>query len=495
MRERRSTWRSLAAALPLLLDTTTAHTWPEKTYRIAPNGTMAGEPGFERSHAVRGGPLAENEIVWLIPPNGRANAVFPDDKIVRPGQRALNEQSYSKEFPMLTAAPGDYVAILYTENGHVSKAESANPTKPVNRGTVYLYGTTENDLTNMNLVDIHYVWTADGTGGDGKGRLLATRNYDDGQCHEAIPASGDEEGISSYRTKVLKESMEADVANGLTCQTDVQIPFDVPVNKTLSIIWVWDWPDMNVQGVAVPPASFHANSSDSGEPYITKFETYTGVLDYKIVDPCDQSLGGLKGAGCGGPKNGGQVRNAVKFAKQRNPALAAIKAQMDKPFLVEVPQAGMKVPSATADPADIPMGNLIGVSKPRFPLAPSFFPSINPGGAPAPQPTDEPKHDLPAPGPPILPTKAPAPVPLPSAIPDVDRIRTVTVTVPETTVYVTYTTTPGSKPTTFISIPLGTGNIASSSPTNTESFVRATHSVTRPRRVRREAGGWGFFAR
>ncbi|KAL2134142.1 hypothetical protein VTI74DRAFT_904 [Chaetomium olivicolor] len=360
--------RGLLAAwlLAALTGTTTAHSWPKRTIRVAPNGTMVGKPGYERAHVGAG----DEEFVWLIPPNGRPDGkvIHPDDKIARPFQRTLN---YTSEFPMLNVARGDFVAIQYTENGHVSKADDTNELKPINRGTVYLYGTTNNDLTDMNLVDVHLKWTANGKGGNGKGRLLATRNYDDGQCHEAIPGS-DREGITSYRMKHISK------ADALLCQTDLQIPDDIPEGQILTIIWVWDWPDMNVPGVAVPPASYQANSSDSGEFYVKMPEIYTGVVDFKIVDPCDDSLGAVKGPTCGNQK----PKVAAQFVAQQDATTRGIRAQMENPFLVKVPQADPKVSSATADPSNIPMHGLIGLaikeSPSPFPLPSSILAAQDP---------------------------------------------------------------------------------------------------------------------
>ncbi|KAL2015884.1 hypothetical protein VTK56DRAFT_4659 [Thermocarpiscus australiensis] len=369
---------------------------------------MIGTPGADRAHVERGsGPIED----WLIPPNGRPDGkvIHPDDKIVKPGQRQLTDASYTAQFPMLKVAPGDFVAIQYAENGHVTRADKTNPLKPINRGTVYLYGTTQNDLSETNLVDVHLKWTADGTGGDKKGKLLATRNFDDGQCHEVVPADGDSEGISTYRKNFISK------ADGLLCQSDLQIPTDIDVGKTLTVIWVWDWPDMNVQGVAVPPASYQANRSDSGQPYVQTPELYTGVVDYKIVDPCNESLGEVKGPTCNNP-NG---KSAVHFVANQNATSRGIEAQMENPFMVKVPQAGFNVSAATAAASDIPMHALIGVKATAFPLASSIL-----------QAQDQP-HDGPTT---VAPTPSSTPVPKPtSAGIEPGGALIVTVTVPETT--------------------------------------------------------------
>ncbi len=226
----------------------------------------------------------------------------------------------------------------------------------------------------MNLMDVHLVWTADGKGGDGKGRLLATRNYDDGQCHEVLPSDGDFEGIVGYRSKFVSK------ADSLLCQSDLKIPEDVAVGKVYTVIWVWDWPDMNVQGVAVPPASY--KSSDVKMP-----ETYTGVVDFKVVDPCDASLGDVKGPTCASAK--GNV--AAAFDVNQAATTRGIASQIAEPFLVKIPQAGFDVPSATADPKNIPFSVLIGQTIANFPLPASILSAQNNPGAAGAAPTPAPK--------------------------------------------------------------------------------------------------------
>ena len=360
----------LAAGLLALSGTTSAHSWPERTVRLAPNGTMIGAPGFDRAHFERGtGPQED----YLVPPNGGAKVFTPDLKLVKESQRRLTDSSYSQQFPKLKAAPGDFVAIQYAENGHVTKSDGTNPNKPINRGTIYLYGTTENDLSSTSFIDVHLKWTADGKGGNGKGKLLATRNYDDGQCHEAEPRgpdgkSFDSDGILSYRKSHISN------AEALLCQSDVQIPLDAEVGKTYTIIWVWDWPDMSAQGVAVPPADYHANQTNSDEPYVTVPESYTGVVDYDIVDPCDDSLGSVKGPTCNKKRSVSSIVNNIRFAFKQDPTQRGIQRQMVNPWMVQVPQAGFKVKSARADPDNIPLKSLIGLSKkPELPLKGKFL--------------------------------------------------------------------------------------------------------------------------
>ncbi|KAK4231722.1 hypothetical protein QBC38DRAFT_406975 [Podospora fimiseda] len=393
---------------------------------------MIGPPGFDRAHFERGtGPQQD----YLVPPNGGPKIYFPDLKLVKESQRKLTDTSYSSQFPKLKVAPGDFIAIQYAENGHVTKPDAANPFKPINRGTIYLYGTTETDLESVNFVDVHLKWTADGKGGNGNGRLLATRNYDDGQCHEPVPMGPngqplDAEGILSFRKKFISHG------DALLCQSDVQIPVDVPVGKTYTIIWVWDWPDMNVQGVAVPPASYYANQTDSSEPYVTIPESYTGVLDYEVVDPCDEVLGSLKGPTCGNKKSRDVAK--VQFAPNQDPKTRGIQRQMLNPFLVKVPQAGFDVKTAQADPNNIPLKSLIGLKeKPKLPLGGEILAASASASAPASSsPSTSASSSTSAVRPPCASSK-------PSQATTASSVVYVTVTVPEATQFVTvYQTMP-----------------------------------------------------
>ncbi|KAK4672592.1 hypothetical protein QC763_104400 [Podospora pseudopauciseta] len=379
----------LTAALLALFETAKGHSWPESTRRIATNGTFIGEEGFDRAHIDRENP--REQFDYLLPPNGLSTGklIMYDHPIVRKSQGPLGSSSYSEKFPMLKVAPGDFVSIFYLENGHVTRADGANPNKPINRGTIYLYGTYENDLSKTTLTDVLHTWTADGKGGNGKGRLLATRNYDDGQCHEPIPATGDPEGISRYRKDEITQS------EALRCQSDLQIPLDAKPGDVLTVLWIWDWPDMNKPGAAVPPASFHANSSDFGEYFVTVPEIYTGVVDYKIVDPCDDSLGAVKGPTCskGGKSSSPfsgilnskkRFRNRVKFDSKQPAEFRGIQRQMVQPFMVKVPQAGFggsnrssakffpgtREGRVSVDKANIPLAGLIGKeTKPPVPFS------------------------------------------------------------------------------------------------------------------------------
>ncbi|KAK3354238.1 hypothetical protein B0H65DRAFT_418235 [Neurospora tetraspora] len=330
----------LVAALFAMVRLSAGHSWPEQVRRIAPNGTMVGPVGYSRAYQT-----GDNQYQLI---HGLDSAL-----LYMPERAVLTDQSYNVNYAMPKAAPGDWVAIQYNENGHVSLPESPqlNRVSPVNRGTIYLYGTTNNNLADVRFADVHLKWTADGTGGDKKGRLLATRHYDDGQCREPLnPATGDPAGIKAFRQANFKIP---DIMGGrLMCQSDIKLPADLKIGQVYTIIWVWDWPQTRERGVAVSPYTFIEENKDA---IVSVPEIYTGVVDINIVDPCDESLGEVKGPGC---KGGGKTD--VQFV-ETDFSKAAIRAQMANLFMVKVPQKG-KAAKAGVDynEADIPMAGLIG---------------------------------------------------------------------------------------------------------------------------------------
>ncbi|KAK4217607.1 hypothetical protein QBC37DRAFT_259870, partial [Rhypophila decipiens] len=388
-----------------------------------------GSPGYARGFISRDGGPFQNSV-WLIPPAPRG-VIYETDKIINPSLSKLTDQMYSEEFPMLKVAPGDWVAFMYLENGHVSKQDlpGGNP-KPINRGTVYVYATYENDVSNYNLVDVHLKWNRDGTGGDGKGKLVATRHFDDGQCYEHIPAEGDLEGITTFRMKSLNYSVEA-----IPCQTDIKIPEDAIVGKKLTHFWVWDWGTnpIDSRGLAVSPAAYNDSS-------VTTAEIYTSIVDYDIVDPCAPELGEVKGPTC---KKAGKPIKA-QFVKQPDILKSGIQAQMENLWMVEVPHAGFNVNRAKASKSNIPMAILIGVKDPvKTRLSPDKLMNspANPafrGGSGAENPPSPSVSSLPS-SVSGRPTQSPKPSSPPGGGADEEGILTVTVTVPQKTVFVTST--------------------------------------------------------
>jgi len=236
-----------------------AHTWIEQLMVIAPNGTMVGEPGYARGNVLRSNPsFGDPKMVNILPPDGRTiNTLVASDLMCKSTQTTQVQTDGS---PRLQAAPGSAVALRYQENGHVSLPQ-AQAGKPSNRGTVYVYGTTESSPTDSFLA-IHRVWNADGTGGDGRGKLLSTQNFDDGQCYQINGGT-----ISQERQKTFSHAATALTGGDIWCQQDIAVPSDAPSGKPYTLYWVWDWPTMpGTEGLAEG-----------------KQEIYTTCMDVDIV--------------------------------------------------------------------------------------------------------------------------------------------------------------------------------------------------------------------
>ncbi|KIW18957.1 hypothetical protein PV08_03246 [Exophiala spinifera] len=251
----RSILFGMLAAAPVA----SAHSWIEQMLIIAPNGTLAGVPGFARGNVLRQNNVSPDEaMVNLIPPNGRQNSVLPTDLMCRASQTSQTQTDGS---PRLQAVPGSAVALRYQENGHVTMP-GTQPGKPDNRGTIYVYGTTDPSPDDA-LLAIHRVWTPDGKGGDGRGVLLSTQNFDDGQCYQINGSP-----LSAQRQVTYAHAAEQLMGRDLWCQTDIQIPLDAPTGKPYTLYWVWDWPTL-----------------PGGDPSLPngKQEIYTTCMDVDIV--------------------------------------------------------------------------------------------------------------------------------------------------------------------------------------------------------------------
>ena len=226
---------------------------------IAPNGTFVGQPGFARGNVLRGSSgFSDPTMVNLIPGNGRLiNDIRSTDLMCKDSQTSQTQTSGS---PRLQAPAGANVALRYQENGHVTLPQN-QPGKPDNRGTVFVYGTTQPSATD-EFLSIHRVWNAEGTGGDGRGVLLSTQNFDDGQCYQ------DNDGtISQQRQKAFPHTPDALMGANLWCQQDIQIPTTAPSGKPYTLYWVWDWPTL-------PGTGDFTNG---------KQEIYTTCMDVDIV--------------------------------------------------------------------------------------------------------------------------------------------------------------------------------------------------------------------
>ncbi|MAD87660.1 MAG: hypothetical protein CL912_32270 [Deltaproteobacteria bacterium] len=304
----------LAAIILLACNTGVyAHTWVEELRLIASNGSYVGAPGYIRNFAPRIAGVDPNSNLWLLPPNGRGNAFLPTDPMCRSTQV---KQQQTPDYPTLTAAAGDHIALRYLENGHVTLFDT-NPGKPAGRGTVFIYATTKPQETDTYL-GIHRVWNTEGTGGDQRGKLIATRPYDDGQCFQI-------NGKSKGRQDAVGGFSAEDGGSDLLCQNDFQIPSDAGTSGLYTLYWVWEWPTLDKDGA------------------VATNESYTSCMDISLTSKKVSSAGKFVAQ-----KAGGKVANSV-----------GVEAQLgDEQFLVD-PTA---LPVLTSD--NLPAG-ATGVPAPK----------------------------------------------------------------------------------------------------------------------------------
>jgi len=222
----------LLSIIILALPLSGAHSWVERLRQLSLNGTMIGDPGFIRGFVDRDDPTFNDlQIQHHLPPNGRNSEppILPSDFICRDSQRTAHS---SEKFPRLRAHPGDFIALQHQENGHVTLLETS-PEKE-GGGQIFIYG-TQHPSEDDTLLSIHRVWNADGTGGDGRGSLLAVRPYDDSQCYQVNdgPVS-----VARQHTFSKEPAYPQDV--NLWCQSDFRLPNNI--GSTYTLYWVWEWP-------------------------------------------------------------------------------------------------------------------------------------------------------------------------------------------------------------------------------------------------------------
>lgn len=313
------------ALLSAMASAVSAHTWIEQLMVIAPNGTLTGQPGFARGNVKRGTPgFGDPAMVNLIPGNGRAiNQILPTDLMCKDTQKT---QTQTDDSPRLQASAGDNIALRYQENGHVSLPQN-QPGKPDNRGTIFVYGTTQPSDSDTFL-SIHRVWNAEGTGGDGRGVLLSTQNYDDGQCYQVNGGQ-----ISTTRQKTFAHAANQLMGADLWCQQDIQIPTTAPSGKPYTLYWVWDWPTL--PGTAGFPDG--------------KQEIYTTCMDVDVTSAGSQ---GGNGDANGGSQNKAAGNSFVKGQDFGNAGIASQLADVANPTAVTgqfIPFSGV---SGSPSPTD-----------------------------------------------------------------------------------------------------------------------------------------------
>ncbi|KAE8451096.1 hypothetical protein EG329_004768 [Mollisiaceae sp. DMI_Dod_QoI] len=302
----RSTFSLSVVALWVLSSSVEAHTWLENIMLVGSNGSFVGNPGYPRGYGPRTAGVDPNaQNVNLIPPNGRAgNAYLPTDLMCKSTQTI---GTYTSGYGPISAAPQDTIALRYLENGHVTK--QVGQTRPAHNGTIFVYGTTQPANTDTYL-GIHRVWNADGTGGDKRGKLIATRTFDDGRCFQVngLPLSNSRKAAVNWPD-----------GSDLECQTDVQIPADAGTSGNYTMYWVWEWPQLDPKTGA-----------------ITSNESYTACLDVMMTSK--------SAAGGGLPVSKLSTSQQITGS---NAGLVGIEAQLGTQFIVD-PSAKPQVTAGAA---------------------------------------------------------------------------------------------------------------------------------------------------
>jgi hypothetical protein len=191
------------------------------------------------------------------------------------------------------------------------------------------------------------VWTADGSGGDKRGRLLATQTYDDGQCYQVNGGP-----VSTQRQKQFPHEKSQEMGGDLWCQTDIQLPQDAEKGKPYTLYWVWDWSTMG-------------GGANPGLPQGLT-EIYTTCMDVDVVE-------------------GGKVEGTAAAAyQQQDLGKAAVKAVFEKISSGTGGSSGGSSNDNNDKPKDNTGGNAPQPAVSSAPASSSSAPAPPPSSAPQP---------------------------------------------------------------------------------------------------------------
>ncbi|KAF3029146.1 hypothetical protein E8E12_000530 [Didymella heteroderae] len=254
----------------VLCSIASAHSWIEQLTNVGPGGTYFAEYGYPRAFVDKGvAGFNQNANEWQLPAPGQ-RLLESSDPLCHPDQRDPHQ---SPNFPRLKSVPGGTIAMRYAEGGHVTMDGGGVGLygKPKQGGTAFVFGTSQsNPEQAMNSA---LEWTRDGTGGDRRGRLLASQNFDDGRCYE-----NNNTPLASLRRSQISASLSGQPGSEkeLLCETDVQLPPDLEVGKHYTLYWVWQWP--------TAPGK-DPNDLEGKDEYYTSCIDVDIVRDIPVVQP------------------------------------------------------------------------------------------------------------------------------------------------------------------------------------------------------------------
>jgi hypothetical protein len=253
----------------LFVTHTWAHTWIEQAQVIGPNGSYVGEHGYTRGFVDRADSRFDGYAnKWQIPdPRFDVGLTRMNDSMLacHPSQRTAN---YSSGYPKLQVSPGDFVAMKYLENGHVTKSWDPKG-KPQLGGTVWVYA-THKPKEDEKLYDV-LQWNANGTAGNGEGWLMAAQDFDDGRCYQINTSA---ESLRRQSAFPNHPPSQPDTTAEQWCETNVLVDNKFQVNSTITIYWVWGW----------------ETGPGTRDVACGKDEYYTSCLDFKIVHSGSRGL-------------------------------------------------------------------------------------------------------------------------------------------------------------------------------------------------------------
>lgn len=214
------------------------HTWIEQLRNVNDKGEYVGEYGYPRGMVSKTDTgYTGDSMNWLLPVQPK---VFIDETSPLCHTSQTKQEQSSDKYPRLQAVPGGFVAMRYMENGHVTMVDPATGLgKPEKGGTVFVYGTTS-PKEDEKLVDV-LRWTQNGTGGDARGVLLATNNFDDGRCYEVNDTPISQERRVSDPNFAMGQVSDGPGNYPLFCETNVKVPDNATEGKPYTFYWVWQW--------------------------------------------------------------------------------------------------------------------------------------------------------------------------------------------------------------------------------------------------------------
>ncbi|KAH7347085.1 hypothetical protein BKA66DRAFT_432817 [Pyrenochaeta sp. MPI-SDFR-AT-0127] len=336
------------------------HTWIEQLRNINEQGEYVGEYGYPRGMVSKTDPGFNGFSMNIELPAYQGRVYINEDTPLCHPSQTKQVQSQDK-YPRLQAVPGGFIAMRYQENGHVTKPDNQKG-KPEKGGTIFVYGTTE-PRENEKLVNV-LQWTEDGQGGNKRGVLLTTNDFDDGRCYET-----NETPVSQERRKSDPNFAMGQVVDGvpgnypLMCETNVQLPKTAALDETYTLYWVWQW---NTAPGGVDP----------GLPE-GKDEYYTTCMDVDVASADVAMAADAKQKYALGPQQDAMSVAVADWASRTAIMTDALQGEVG-PYFSQKPTGA---PSAT------------GGAPSRKPTAPAVtrIPTLTkrPGAAPTPPPSDD----------------------------------------------------------------------------------------------------------